>query len=58
MLGDYDNGLGKKWKDAHGMRFFNDGAVNYPYLSDGMWFLDPAQTLGLIDAGSGLSGGR
>jgi nitrate/nitrite transport system substrate-binding protein len=21
------------------MKFFNDGAVNFPYLSDGMWFL-------------------
>ncbi|WP_313128260.1 CmpA/NrtA family ABC transporter substrate-binding protein [Pseudescherichia vulneris] len=50
MLGDYDNGLGKKWKDAHGMRFFNDGAVNYPYLSDGMWFLTQHKRWGLIDA--------
>ena len=50
MLGDYDNGLGKKWKDAHGMRFFNDGAVNYPYLSDGMWFLTQHKRWGLIEA--------
>ncbi|WP_314417380.1 CmpA/NrtA family ABC transporter substrate-binding protein [Pseudescherichia vulneris] len=50
MLGDYDNGLGKKWKDAHGMRFFNDGAVNYPYLSDGMWFLTQHKRWGIIDA--------
>lgn len=50
MLGDYDNGLGKKWKDAHGMRFFNDGAVNYPYLSDGMWFLTQHKRWGLLDA--------
>lgn len=50
MLGDYDNGLGTKWKDAHGMRFFNDGAVNYPYLSDGMWFLTQHKRWGLIDA--------
>ena len=50
MLGDYDNGLGKKWKDAHGMRFFNDGAVNYPYLSDGMWFLTQHKRWGLFDA--------
>ncbi|WP_337038853.1 MULTISPECIES: CmpA/NrtA family ABC transporter substrate-binding protein [Pseudescherichia] len=49
MLGDYDNGLGKKWKDAHGMRFFNDGAVNYPYLSDGMWFLTQHKRWGLIE---------
>jgi len=50
MLGDYDNGLGKKWKDAHSMRFFNDGEVNYPYLSDGMWFLTQHRRWGLIDA--------
>ncbi|WP_312235494.1 CmpA/NrtA family ABC transporter substrate-binding protein [Pseudescherichia sp.] len=50
MLSDYDNGLGKKWKDAHGMRFFNDGAVNYPYLSDGMWFLTQHKRWGLIEA--------
>lgn len=49
MLGDYQNGLGKKWKDAHAMRFFNDGAVNYPYLSDGMWFLTQHKRWGLLD---------
>lgn len=50
MLGKYDNGLGKQWQDAHGMRFFNDGAVNYPYLSDGMWFLTQQKRWGLIDS--------
>ncbi|WP_241622812.1 CmpA/NrtA family ABC transporter substrate-binding protein [Rosenbergiella australiborealis] len=49
MLGDYENGLGKKWKDAHSMRFFHDGAVNFPYLSDGMWFLTQQKRWGLID---------
>ncbi|RAT14609.1 nitrate/bicarbonate ABC transporter substrate-binding protein [Lonsdalea populi] len=49
MLGDYENGLGRKWKDAHSMRFFNDGAVNYPYLSDGMWFLTQHKRWGLLD---------
>jgi nitrate/nitrite transport system substrate-binding protein len=49
MLGDYQNGLGKTWKDAHSMRFFNDGAVNYPYLSDGMWFLTQHKRWGLLD---------
>jgi nitrate/nitrite transport system substrate-binding protein len=39
ILGDYEDGLGKRWQDAHSMRFFNDGAVNFPWLSDGMWFL-------------------
>lgn len=49
MLGNYENGLGKKWKDSHSMRFFNDGAVNYPWLSDGMWFLTQHKRWGLLD---------
>lgn len=49
MLGEYENGLGKRWKDAHSMKFFDDGAVNFPYLSDGMWFLTQHKRWGLID---------
>ncbi|MCS6785806.1 MAG: ABC transporter substrate-binding protein [Thiobacillaceae bacterium] len=48
MLGQYDNGLGRKWQDKHYMRFFNDGAVNFPYLSDGMWFLTQHKRWGLL----------
>ena len=48
MLGEYDNGLGKKWKDANYMKFYNDGAVNFPYLSDGMWFLTQHRRWGLL----------
>jgi nitrate/nitrite transport system substrate-binding protein len=48
LAGDYENGLGKKWKDANLMRFFNDGAVTYPYLSDGMWFLTQHKRWGLM----------
>jgi nitrate/nitrite transport system substrate-binding protein len=25
MLGEYDNGLGQRWQDAHPIRFFNEG---------------------------------
>jgi nitrate/nitrite transport system substrate-binding protein len=25
MLGQYDNGLGKKWQDKNYMKFYNDG---------------------------------
>jgi nitrate/nitrite transport system substrate-binding protein len=39
MLGRYQNGLGKSWDDKNHMKFYNDGAVNFPYLSDGMWFM-------------------
>ncbi len=48
MKGEYDNGLGKSWKDADYMKFFNDGAVNFPYLSDGMWFLTQHKRWGLL----------
>lgn len=30
------------------MRFFNDGAVSYPWLSDGMWFLTQQKRWGLL----------
>lgn len=48
FVGDYDNGIGKKWKDPNYMKFFNDGKVNFPYLSDGMWFLTQHKRWGLL----------
>ena len=48
MLGRYENGLGKSWDDKNHMKFFNDGAVNFPYLSDGMWFLTQHKRWGLL----------
>uniref|UniRef100_UPI002585D826 CmpA/NrtA family ABC transporter substrate-binding protein n=1 Tax=Achromobacter sp. TaxID=134375 RepID=UPI002585D826 len=48
MLGQYDDGLGKRWSDAHAMRFSGDGAANFPYLSDGMWFLTQHRRWGLL----------
>jgi nitrate/nitrite transport system substrate-binding protein len=48
ILGRYQNGLGRTWDDPHHMKFFNDGAVNYPYLSDGMWFLTQHKRWGLL----------
>ncbi len=48
MLGQYDNGIGRKWKDPNYMKFYNDGLVNFPYLSDGMWFLTQHKRWGLI----------
>jgi nitrate/nitrite transport system substrate-binding protein len=50
MLGQYDNGIGKKWQDANYMKFYNDGKVNFPYLSDGMWFLTQHKRWGLLKA--------
>ena len=48
FVGDYDNGIGKKWKDPNYMKFFGDGTVNFPYLSDGMWFLTQHKRWGLL----------
>ncbi|OYZ07528.1 MAG: nitrate transporter [Methylophilales bacterium 16-45-7] len=48
FIGDYDNGIGKKWKDPNYMKFFNDGKVTFPYLSDGMWFLTQHKRWGLL----------
>jgi nitrate/nitrite transport system substrate-binding protein len=48
MLGRYENGLGRKWDDKNAMKFFNEGAVNFPYYSDGMWFLTQHRRWGLL----------
>jgi nitrate/nitrite transport system substrate-binding protein len=48
MLGHYDNGIGKKWEDPNAMKFYNDGLVNFPWLSDGMWFLTQHRRWGLL----------
>ena len=48
MEGRYEDGLGKKWNDPNYMKFHNDGAVNFPYLSDGMWFLTQQKRWGLL----------
>jgi nitrate/nitrite transport system substrate-binding protein len=50
ILGRYQNGMGKTWDDPHHMKFFNDGKVNFPYLSDGMWFLTQHKRWGLLKA--------
>ncbi len=46
--GEYTNGLGKSWKDPNYMRFYNDGQVSFPYLSDGMWFMTQHRRWGLL----------
>ena len=48
MLGEYEDGVGGKWKDPDYMKFFNDGQVNYPYVSHGMWFLTQHRRWGLL----------
>ncbi len=48
ILGRYQNGMGKTWDDPNHMKFFNDGSVNFPYLSDGMWFMTQHKRWGLL----------
>ena len=48
MLGRYDNGIGKVWDDKDHMKFYNDGYVTYPFLSDGMWFMSQHRRWGLL----------
>ncbi len=48
MLGAYQDGLGNQWQDPHPLRFFADGTVNQPWLSDGMWFMTQFRRWGLL----------
>ena len=48
MIGQYENGLGKSWSEKNFMKFYNDGAVKFPYLSDGMWFMTQHKRWGLL----------
>ena len=48
MLGRYDNGIGRTWDDPNYMKFYNDGYVTFPFLSDGMWFMTQHRRWGLL----------
>ena len=47
-LQHYQDGLGKEWDDAHCLKFYDGGAVNFPYLSDAMWFMTQQRRWGLL----------
>lgn len=49
-LQHYQDGLGKEWDDAHCLKFYDGGAVNFPYLSDAMWFMTQQRRWGLLKA--------
>ncbi|WP_341781339.1 CmpA/NrtA family ABC transporter substrate-binding protein [Ectopseudomonas mendocina] len=48
FLARYEDGLGNSWQDEHAMAFCKDGSVNFPYHSDGMWFLTQFKRWGLL----------
>ncbi|WP_040786024.1 CmpA/NrtA family ABC transporter substrate-binding protein [Massilia niastensis] len=41
-------GAGGKWRGHNGLRFHADGEANFPWLSDGMWFLTQHRRWGLL----------
>jgi len=49
LCGHYRDGRGREWNDPHPVTFFADGDVNFPWLSDGMWFLTQHKRWGLLD---------
>lgn len=48
ILGYYSNAAGVSHEDANCMKFHQGGIVNFPYLSDGMWFLTQHKRWGLL----------
>jgi nitrate/nitrite transport system substrate-binding protein len=52
IMGRYQNGLGKTWDDPNHMKFYNDGAVNFP--SGRHVVHDPAPPLGPAEGRSGF----
>ncbi|MGH8675693.1 MAG: CmpA/NrtA family ABC transporter substrate-binding protein [Burkholderiales bacterium] len=48
ILGRYQDGLGRSWHDPNPMKFHADGVVNFPWLSDGIWFLTQFRRWGLL----------
>ncbi|MET1076608.1 MAG: CmpA/NrtA family ABC transporter substrate-binding protein [Pseudomonas sp.] len=48
FLGQYEDGLGHAWLDAHPLSFFSEGQVSMPWLSDGIWFMTQFRRWGLL----------
>jgi len=48
LHGEYDNGLGRRWIDPSPVCFHAGGDANFPYLSDGMWFMTQHRRWGLL----------
>ncbi|RKP58820.1 CmpA/NrtA family ABC transporter substrate-binding protein [Pararobbsia silviterrae] len=49
LLGRYADGAGHAWDDPHRVRFHAEGAVNYPYLSDAIWFMTQHKRWGMVN---------
>lgn len=53
FLGDYQDGLGKRWHDAQGLCFCDQGRVNQPRARDALWFLSQFRRWGMLPAAPG-----
>ncbi|HEU4371887.1 MAG TPA: CmpA/NrtA family ABC transporter substrate-binding protein [Telluria sp.] len=48
LLGRYQDGLGKRWLDPDRLRLHGEGEVNFPWLSDAMWFMTQQRRWGML----------
>ncbi len=48
LHGRYEDGLGRRWRDPDPLQFHGDGEANFPWLSDGMWFMTQHRRWGLL----------
>ncbi|ALK95952.1 nitrate transporter [Massilia sp. WF1] len=48
LQGRYEDGLGRRWNDPDPLRFHAGGEANFPWLSDGMWFMTQHRRWGLL----------
>lgn len=48
LHGWYDDGRDRRWRDPDPLRFHAGGEANFPWLSDGMWFMTQHRRWGLL----------
>jgi nitrate/nitrite transport system substrate-binding protein len=48
LHGRYEDGLGRRWRDPDPLQFHAGGEANFPWLSDGMWFMTQHRRWGLL----------
>ena len=49
LIGNYDNGNGKKWKEKNRISYYDDGFASYPHQSDVIWFLTQYKRWGMLN---------
>jgi nitrate/nitrite transport system substrate-binding protein len=48
LHGRYEDGLGRRWLAPDPLHFHANGEANFPWLSDGMWFMTQHRRWGLL----------